>query len=104
MKAQAGNDIYAYHFDALYKRIKGLIGCATINPSSDEDETFSSGLLFDIGGPDFNRFKTYESEYRYWVEVSILKIVENLLQRRGIWFEEHYHGDGNEQHSNITRR
>lgn len=98
-------DIYEYEFHSLYERIKTIIGRNTINFSISEEEKEldeiigESVLLFDIAGHDFTWFKSCDSEYKYWVEVYILKIIKNMLSRKGIWYEERYHSEKKEQHS-----
>ena len=105
------DDIYEYQFTSLFKYVKSVIGRETISVyATQEEEQWDkeiddligqSNLLFDISGEDFKRLKACESEYRYWVEVYVLKIIENLLNRNGVPFEEKYHSDCNEQHSLI---
>lgn len=104
-------DIYEYQFTSLFKRVKSLIGRDTIRIYETQEEEQvdkeideiigQSNLLFDVSGQDFKHFKTCESEYRYWVEVYVLKIIENLLNKSGVPFEEKYHSNCNEQHSII---
>lgn len=96
-------DIYRHHFNSLFQKVKGLIGNSTIAIPDENEEDIDtigqSSLLFDVAGPDYKFFKSQESDYRYWVEVYILKIVENMLLRKGISFEERYHKGSKEQHS-----
>lgn len=100
MALSSNEDIYEYHFEELYKLVKSLIGKSAIKEEGEDELNIpTSKLLFDVGGVDFNAFKAYETEYRCWVEVHVLKIIENILSRKGIWFEEHYYGDGTEQNS-----
>lgn len=97
--------IYKYQFESLFNKAKEVIGRPAIYyPQNEIDqeierESKESRLLFDIGGPDFSRFKVFESDYRYWVEVYIIKIVEKLLDQSSIPFEERYFGDDNEQYA-----
>lgn len=105
------DDIYEYQFSALFNHVKGLLGRDTIKTYDSEEEEREdkefdkllneSSLLFDISGNDFKRFKVCDSEYRYWVEVYIIKIIENLMTRAGIEFQEKYYNGSNEQHSII---
>ena len=107
----SNKDIYEYQFTALFKCVKSLIGRDTIRIyATQEEEQMDkeldeligpSNLLFDLGGENFKRYKNSESEYRYWVEVYVLKIIENLLKRAGLPFEEKYHSECYEQHSLI---
>lgn len=105
MSYSNNQDIYEYYFHNLYEVIKPVIGHTTLNVDDNEKKELDdydikeSSLLFDIVGPDFRRFKADESEYCYWVEVYIVKIIKSLLQRNNIYFHENYYGDGNEQHS-----
>lgn len=101
--------IYEYQFNSLYQCVKSIIGRDTINIyNTTEDEQddkeldeilCKSNLLFDVSGNDFKWFKACESDYRYWVEVYILKMIENQLARTGFRFEENYHSGCNEKHS-----
>lgn len=95
-------DIYEHHFGALYYHIKSLIGESPIYDETIDEEDLiflPSKHLFDIGNVEFNRFKAQGSEYRSWIEIYIFKIIKNILERKSIFFEEHYHGDGNEAYS-----
>lgn len=110
MKA-SNADIYEYQFNALFQKVKTLIGGSTIRTyKSEEEEAIDkevddyigdSTLLFDVSGKDFRWFKAADAEYRYWVEVYILKIIENIMTKLGIRFEEKYHSGHKEQHSII---
>ena len=81
--AVLGEDIYEYHFTNLFKHVKDLIGRSAIKVyENDEEEQVDreldellgqSNLLFDVSGNDFKRFKACDSEYKYWVEVYIVK-------------------------------
>ena len=109
--SMTNEDIYEYQFTSLFKYVKSLIGRDTIKvyetleeeqDDKELDELIGeSKLLFDVSGRDFKWFKTCESEYRYWVEVYVLKIIENMLKRARLPFEEKYYADSNEQHSII---
>ena len=68
-----------------------------------DDYISGSALLFDVSGKDFRSIKAADAEYRYWVEVYVLKSIENVMARRGISFEEKYHFGQKEQHSIICR-
>ena len=95
-------DIYEHHFGALYYHIKSLIGESPIYDETIDEEDLiflPSKHLFDIGNVEFNRFKAQESEYRSWIEIYIFKIIKNILERKSIFFEEHYYGDGTEAYS-----
>lgn len=98
-------DIYEYQFNALFNQVRPIIGRNAVQKAKTlEDEelerfTGKSELLFDISGPDFSWHKECESDYRWTVEVYITKIIENLLARRGIKFEEKYYPDCKEQYS-----
>ena len=98
-------DIYQHHFNSLFQEVKGLIGNSTIaipdENEKDSDTIGQSSLLFDVAGPDYKFFKSQESNYRYWVEVYILKIIKNMLLRKGVFFQEKYHKGSKEQHSII---
>ena len=106
-------DIYEYQFGALFQRVKNLIGGETIKVyNNDEEEAIDkevddfigySTLLFDVSGKDFRSIKAADAEYRYWVEVYVLKAIENVMARRRIQFEEKYHFGQKEQHSIICR-
>lgn len=95
------SDIYKYQFQSLFNLVETQIGRTPIINENDDISEMpdKSRLLFDVGGLDFNIFKVYEGEYRYWVEIYILKIIESILYRNNIWFEDHYYGDCNEQYS-----
>lgn len=102
-------DIYRYQFESMLQQAKEVLGKPTLFYSDDEDENEIDAeckavkYLFDVSGPDFSRFKVFESEYRYWVEVYIIKIIEKLLERSNYQYEEKYFGDGNEQFAlNLT--
>lgn len=95
-------DIYEHHFGALYYHIKSLIGESPIYDETIDEEDLiflPSKHLFDIGNVEFNRFKAQESEYRSWIEIYIFKIIKNILERKSIFFEEYYYGDGTEAYS-----
>ncbi len=108
---RSNEDIYEYQFSSLFQYVKTLIGRNTIKVYESEEEEREdkdldafigqSNLLFDISGKDFKWFKASDSEYKYWVEVYVVKIIENLLKRAGLPFEEKYYSDCNEQHSII---
>lgn len=102
----AGNeDLYDYQFGSMLQAAKEILGRPAIRYSDNDDEKEldeqieASKLLFDVGGADFSKFKTFEKEYRYWVEIYIIKIIEKLMERSGYAFDEQYYGDGNEQYS-----
>lgn len=99
MEYESNNDIYEYHFNALYNLVKSLIGASPIKKEITDDEFPSSRLLLDIGSTEFNLFKFQETEYRAWSEIFLLKMIKNILSRRSIFFEAHYHGDGLEANS-----
>ena len=95
-------DIYQHQFNSLYQVVKGLIGNSTISkPDGNEEEAndSQSSLIFDVAGPDYKFFKAQESDFRYWVEVYILKLIENMLLRKSIAFHEKYHKGCKEQYS-----
>lgn len=98
-------DIYQYEFEALFNKIKPIIGRSAIRLPENDDEREpdemigESNLLFDISGTDFSWFKSIDSKYRYWVEVYILKIVEKMLSRKKLWYEEKYYPNNFEKHS-----
>ncbi len=98
-------DIYQYEFEALFNKIKPIIGRNAIQMPENDDEREldemigESNLLFDISGTDFSWFKSIDSKYRYWVEVYILKIVEKMLSRKKLWYEEKYYPKNFEKHS-----
>lgn len=96
------SDIYEYQFTSLFDVARSLIGKSAIFNSKKETDDFKiekSSLLFDVAGIDFNILKSNEAEYRYWVELYILKIIENLLDRYEIGYEEKYYPETNEKHS-----
>lgn len=96
------SDIYEYQFTSLFDVARALIGKSAIFNSKKETDDFKiekSSLLFDVAGIDFNILKSNEAEYRYWVELYILKIIENLLDRYEIGYEEKYYPETNEKHS-----
>lgn len=107
----SNEDIYEYQFTSLFNYVRSLIGIDTIKVYETQEEEQEdkelddilghSTLLFDISGKDFRRFKACDSDYKYWVEVYIVKIIENILDRAGLPFEEKYHSDSNEQYSII---
>ncbi len=98
-------DLYQYQFESMFQQAKDILGRPALFYSDDEDEneieTESKAVkyLFDVSGPNFSKFKAFESEYRYWVEVYIIKIIEKLLERSNYQYEEKYFGDGNEQYA-----
>ena len=102
-------DIFEYQFEMLFRCVRNVIGEQTIKvykTKDDEDNAREldeivggSNMLFDISGNAFERYKHLEKDYRYWVEVYILKMIKNLLKRRGVLFEERYHPDFNEKYS-----
>ena len=98
-------DIYQYEFEALFNKIKPIIGRNAIQMPENDDEREldemigESNLLFDISGTDFSWFKSIDSKYRYWVEVYILKIVEKMISRKKLWYEEKYYPKNFEKHS-----
>lgn len=95
-------DIYQHQFNSLYQVVKGLIGNSTISkPDENEEEANDSrsSLIFDVAGPDYKFFKAQESDFRYWVEVYVLKLIENMLLRKSIAFHERYHKGCKEQYS-----
>ncbi len=102
-------DIYEYQFNALFQRVNPIIGKSTIKVYDSiekekaaqelDDQINESKLLFDVSGYDFKMLKSCDAEYRYWVEVYIIKIIENLLLRKQIWFTENYYGNCKEKHS-----
>ena len=106
---ELNNDIFEYQFEMLFQRVKNVIGESTINVyQTKEDETIASeldqivgesNLLFDISGNDFKRYKSLDTEYRYWVEVYVLKMIKKLLERKEIWFEERIYSGCNEEYS-----
>lgn len=103
------NDIYEYHFANLFKQVKNLIGRSAVTfyaTDADEQEGTEldehieeSNLLFDVSGNDFKWLKACDSEFKYWVEVYIVKIIKNLFDRAGKHYVEKYHYGSNEQHS-----
>lgn len=107
----SNEDIYEYQFNSLFRCVRPIIGRDTLKvyetkeeeqEEKELDELFGhSELLFDISGKDFKWFKACEAEYKYWVEVFIVKIIENLLTRKGITFEEKYYPESKEQYSII---
>ena len=104
------DDIYEYYFRELQKHIHMLVGGVTIHtpkdPEDKELDTYisSSKLLFDIVGNEFQHQRAGESEYRYWVEVYVTKMILALLHRYSIEYEDIYHPGKNEQHSVIIDR
>lgn len=102
-------DIYQYEFEALFNKIKPIIGRNAIRiPENDDERELDeiigeSNLLFDISGTDFSWFKSIDSKYRYWVEVYIIKIIEKMLSRKKLWYEEKYYPDSFEEHSIVFR-
>lgn len=103
--AESFNDIYEYFFNSLFIKVKGEIGRVSISlPEEtagieDVDESVESELLFDIGGDSFRTLKSREADYRFWVEVYTLKILEALLLRIGRSYEERYYPSPNEEPS-----
>ena len=99
------NDIFKYFFEKLYCQVKDILGREVFNQSFEDSDPFTekylarSVSLFDIAGDDFKWHKACEADYRYWVEVYILKMIECLLKRAGVSFEEHYHTNSLEQYS-----
>lgn len=104
------NDIYEYYFNELQKHIKMLVGGKAIHTPTDPTDIeidmyiSSSKLLFDIVGNEFQYQRTGESEYRYWVEVYVTKMILALLDRYLIQYEDIYHPGKNEQHSIIISK
>ena len=102
-------DVYEYQFYSLYQQVKSLIGRNTISLYDDSDPIEKevtdylgkSELLFDLTGIDYKLLKKADIEYRYWVEIYVLKIVENLLCRYDVNYEEKYHPNNNEKYSII---
>lgn len=93
-------NIYSYQFNALFNKVKNIIGSSPINNSDNNDfEILQSSLLFDINGTNFQNFREQEREYIYWVEVYVLKIIKLLLEEKHMKYSENYYYDCNEQHS-----
>ena len=112
--ATLGEDIYEYHFANLFGLVKDVIGEKTIKVYETKEEEQldketdeyigKSNLLFDLSGDAFKRFKARDSEYKYWVEVYVTKMIKNLLMRNGKRFEEKYHPGDKEQHSIVYKK
>ena len=69
-------DIYQYEFEALFNKIKPIIGRNAIRiPENDDERELDemigeSNLLFDISGTDFSWFKSIDSKYKYWASTA----------------------------------
>ena len=91
-------DLYQYQFESMLLQAKDIFGRSALFYSDDEDEneieteSKAEKPLFDVSGLYFSRFKALESEYRYWVEIYIMKIIEKLLERSNHQYEEKYFG------------
>ena len=98
-------DIFQHQFKTLFNVIKTIIGRNTIFTTDEncdlggKEAANNSNLIFDIIGTDYKFLKAANNEYMYWVEVYIIKIIENMLERKGISFVECCYHDDNEPYS-----
>lgn len=95
------HDIYEYIFnETLNNKIIGDTASSIQSDSIEDCENdIVSKRLFDVSGDNFTAQKVSVEEKYYWIEICVLKIFMNLLNRYGIKYHVIYHPKKNEQHS-----